>query len=161
LAVVNNEKHNWDGTIDRFVVLRNIVEGHYGLILAGYLFDLSFQEEYLDKDVDCYVDFLYEVQSACQINKDARALYGTFFIAYHCGVGRRILIENRSTQGSIRSCYQLVKQYDSHNNEKLGSRSLKMLLPKYFIVTTRVDCLNEFKTMKMHRTYSSWPEDLD
>jgi hypothetical protein len=34
----------WDGIIDRFEVFRNIVEGHYGQIGAGYLFDSSFQE---------------------------------------------------------------------------------------------------------------------
>jgi hypothetical protein len=32
------------GTIDRFEVFRNNVEGHYGQIGAGYLFDSSFQE---------------------------------------------------------------------------------------------------------------------
>jgi hypothetical protein len=29
----------WDETIDRFEVLRNNIEGHYGQIGAGYLFD--------------------------------------------------------------------------------------------------------------------------
>jgi hypothetical protein len=47
----------WDGTIDRFEVLRNNVEGYYGQIGAGYLFDSSFQEAYLESSVDCYVDF--------------------------------------------------------------------------------------------------------
>jgi hypothetical protein len=32
-----------DKTIDRFEVFRNNVEGHYGQIDAGYLFDSSFQ----------------------------------------------------------------------------------------------------------------------
>jgi hypothetical protein len=66
----------WDGTIDRFEVFRNNVEGHYGQIGAGYLFDSSFQEAYLERGVDCYVDFLDEVSSASQIKKDARALHG-------------------------------------------------------------------------------------
>jgi hypothetical protein len=34
----------WDGTIDRFEVFRHNVEGHYGQIGAGYLFDSRFQE---------------------------------------------------------------------------------------------------------------------
>jgi hypothetical protein len=63
----------WDGTIDRFEVFRNNVEGHYEQIGAGYLFDSSFQEAYLERSVDCYVDFLDEVSSASQIKKDARA----------------------------------------------------------------------------------------
>jgi hypothetical protein len=42
----------WDGTIDRFEVFRNNVEGHYGQIGAGYLFDSSFQEAYLERGVD-------------------------------------------------------------------------------------------------------------
>jgi hypothetical protein len=37
--------------------------------------NLSFQEVYLEKGVDCYIGFLDEVPSASQINKDARALY--------------------------------------------------------------------------------------
>jgi hypothetical protein len=42
-----------DGVIDRFEVLRNNVEGLYGQIGAGYLIDISFQEAYLEKGVDC------------------------------------------------------------------------------------------------------------
>jgi hypothetical protein len=34
----------WDGTIDCFEVFRNNVEGHYGQIGAGHLFDSNFHE---------------------------------------------------------------------------------------------------------------------
>jgi hypothetical protein len=34
----------WDGTIDCFEVFRNNVEGHYGKIDAGHLFDSNFHE---------------------------------------------------------------------------------------------------------------------
>jgi hypothetical protein len=51
MSAVNDERlqvlHSkviWDGAIDRFEVFRNDVEGHYGRISAGYLFDSSFQE---------------------------------------------------------------------------------------------------------------------
>jgi hypothetical protein len=71
MSAVNDERSQvlpskviWDGTIDRFEVFRNIVEGHYGQIGAGYLFDSSFQEAYLKRGADCYVDFLDEVPSA-------------------------------------------------------------------------------------------------
>jgi hypothetical protein len=56
----------WDGTIDCFEVFRNNVEGYYGKIGSDYLFDSCFQGEYLETVVDCYVDFLDEVSSACQ-----------------------------------------------------------------------------------------------
>jgi hypothetical protein len=53
MSAVNNERLQvlpskviWDGTIDRFEVFRNNVEGHYGQIGAGYLFDSSFLEAY-------------------------------------------------------------------------------------------------------------------
>jgi hypothetical protein len=79
MPAVNDERFQvlpskiiWDGTIDRFEVFRNNVEGHYGQIGAGYLFDSSLQEAYLERVVDCYVDFLDEVPSASQIKKDAR-----------------------------------------------------------------------------------------
>jgi hypothetical protein len=66
----------WDETKDRFEVFRNNVEGHYGQISAGYLFDSSFQKAHLEICVDCYVDFLDEVPSASQIKKSVRALHG-------------------------------------------------------------------------------------
>jgi hypothetical protein len=87
----------WDKSIDRFEVFRNrnSVEGHYGQIGAGYLFDTSFQTAYLERGVDCYVDFMDEVLSASQNKKDARALYGALLSACQGRVGRRILMENR------------------------------------------------------------------
>jgi hypothetical protein len=71
MSAVNDERHQglpskviWDRTIDRFEVFRNNVAGNHGQIGAGYLFDSSFQEYYLERGVDCYVDFLDEVPSA-------------------------------------------------------------------------------------------------
>jgi hypothetical protein len=105
MSAVNHERCQvspsnviWNGTIDRFEVFRNNVEGHYGQIGAGYLFDSSFQEAYLESGVDFYVDFLDELSSAFQIKKDARALYGALLSACQSGVGRRILMENRNKQ---------------------------------------------------------------
>jgi hypothetical protein len=101
---------NWDRTIDRFQVFRNKVEGHYGQINAGYLFHSTFHEAYLENGVDCYIDFLYEVPSASQINKDACALCVALLSACQSGVGHRILMKSRSRQDGIRSWCQLVKQ---------------------------------------------------
>jgi hypothetical protein len=71
MSALNDERHQvlpskviWDGTIDCFEVFRNNVEGHYGQIGAGYLFDSNFQERYLERGVDFYADFLDEVPSA-------------------------------------------------------------------------------------------------
>jgi hypothetical protein len=36
----------WDGSIDRFDVFRNSIEGHYGQIGAGYFFDAGIQTAY-------------------------------------------------------------------------------------------------------------------
>jgi hypothetical protein len=110
MLAVNDERRQllpskviWDGTIDRFEIFRNNVEGHHGQIGAGYLFYSNFQEAYLERGVDCYVDFLDGVPSASQIKKDARALYGALLGACQSGVGRRILMENRDKQDGIRS----------------------------------------------------------
>jgi hypothetical protein len=50
LSAANDERRQvlpsrviWDGSIDRFELFRNSVEGHYGRIGAGYLFDTEFQ----------------------------------------------------------------------------------------------------------------------
>jgi hypothetical protein len=86
MSAINDERRQvlpskviWDRNIDRFEVFRNNVKGHYRHIGAGYLFDSSFQKAYLERGVDCYADFLYEVPSASQIKKDARALYGALW----------------------------------------------------------------------------------
>ena len=122
----------WDGSIDRFEVFRNNVEGHYGQIGAGYLFDISFQTAYLERGVDCYVDFMDEVPSASQIKKDARALYGALLSACQGGVGRRILMENRGKQDGIRSWYQLVNQYETDGNKNVRIKKLESVITTVF-----------------------------
>jgi hypothetical protein len=81
MSVVNYERRQalpskviWDRTIDHFEVFRNNVEGQNGHIGAGYCFYSRFQKAYVERDVDCYVDFLDEVPSAPQIKKDSRTL---------------------------------------------------------------------------------------
>jgi hypothetical protein len=137
ISAVNDERRQvlpskviWDGTIDRFEVFRNNVEGHYGQIGAGYLLDSSFQEAYYERGVDCYVDFLDEVPSAFQIKKDAHALYGALLSVYQSGVGRRILMENRDKQDGIRSWCQLVQQYETD-----GNRNVRIKRPESVINT--------------------------
>jgi hypothetical protein len=122
----------WDGTIDRFEVFRNNIEGHYGQIGAAYLFDSRFQEAYLERGVDCYVDFLNELPSASQIKKDARALYIALNSAFQSGVGRRILMENRDKQDGIRSCCQLVQQYETDGNRNFRIKRLESVINTVF-----------------------------
>jgi hypothetical protein len=122
----------WDGNIDRFEVFRNNVEGHYGHIGAGYLFDTSFQTAYLERGVDCYVDFMDEVPSASQIMKDAGALYGALLSACQGGVGHRILMENRGKQDDIRSWYQLVNQYETDGNKNVRIKKLESIITTVF-----------------------------
>jgi hypothetical protein len=139
MSAVNDERRQfspskviWDGTIDRFEVFRNNVEGHYGQIGAGYLFDSSFQKAHLERGVDCYVDFLDEVPSASQIKKDARALYGALLSAFQSGVGRRILMENRDKQHGIRSWCQLVQQYETDSNRNVRIKRLESVINTVF-----------------------------
>jgi hypothetical protein len=116
------------GTIERFEVFRNNVEGHHGQIGAGYLFDSSFQEAYLERGAECYADFLNEVYSSYQINKDARALYGALICACQSGVGCRILIENRDKQDGIRSWCQLEQEYEKDDNRNVRIKRLESVI---------------------------------
>jgi len=129
---VLNPRVIWDGSIDRFEVFRNNVEGHYGQIGAGYLFDPEFQVAYLDRGTECYIDFLDEVPSASQIKKDTRALYGALLSACQGGVGRRILMENRIKQDGIRSWYQLVNQYETESNRNVRIKKLENVITNVF-----------------------------
>jgi hypothetical protein len=56
MSSINDERRQvlpsnviWDGTIDRFEVFRNNLEGHYGQIGAGYIFvlEISFKSNHL------------------------------------------------------------------------------------------------------------------
>ena len=76
LSVANDERRQvlnprviWDGSIDRFEVFRNNVEGHYGKIGAGYLFDTEFQTTYIERGTDCYVDFWIKYHQLPKIRK--------------------------------------------------------------------------------------------
>jgi hypothetical protein len=122
----------WDGSIDRFEVFWNNVEGHYGQIGAGYIFDTSFQTAYLERVVDCYVDFMDEVPSVSQIKKDARALYGALLSACQRRVGCRILMENIGKQGGIQSWYQLVNQYETDGNKNVRMKKLENVITTDF-----------------------------
>jgi hypothetical protein len=144
MSAVNDERRQvspskiiWDGTIDCFKIFRNNVEGHYGQIGAGYLFDSSFQEAYKERGVDCYADFLDEVPSASQIKKDTRALYGALFSSCQSGVGRRILMENRDKQDEIRSWCQLVQQYETDDNRNVRIKRLESIINKVFHLNYR------------------------
>jgi hypothetical protein len=139
ISATNNERHQvlssrvlWDGSIDRFEVFRNHVEGHYGQIGAGYLFDTGLQTAYLERGVDCYVDFLDEEPSASQIKKDARALYGALRCACQRGVGHRLLMENRGKQDGIRSWYHLVNQYETDGNKNVRIKKLESVITTVF-----------------------------
>jgi hypothetical protein len=139
---------------DSLIGSRNNVEGHYGQIGAGYLFDSSFQEAYfyLERVVDCYVDFLDELLSAYQIKKYASALYGALLSACQSGVGRRILMENRDKQDSIRSWCHLVQQYETDGNRHLRIKRLESVINTVFHFNYRIIgkyLSNGSKTMKM------------
>jgi hypothetical protein len=139
MSAVNDERRQvlpskviWDGTIDRLELFRNNVEGHYGLIGSEYLFDSSFQEDCLERGVDCYVDFLDELPSSSQIEKDARELYGALLSAYQSGVGFRILMGNSDKQDGIRSWCRLVQQYEIDGNANFRIKRLESVINTVF-----------------------------
>jgi hypothetical protein len=103
---------------DDCLVIRN--ENGYEQIGAGYMFESNFQEVYLERSMDCYVDFLDEVPSASQIkNNNACELNGALLSACQSGVERQILMENRGKQDGIRSWFQLVQQYETDGNRNV------------------------------------------
>jgi hypothetical protein len=95
------------------------------------LFDSSFQEAYLESVVDCFVNFLDEVPSASQINKDAHALFGVLLSVCQSDLGHRILMENRDKQDGIRSWCQLV-QYETDGNRNVRMKTLECVINTLF-----------------------------
>jgi hypothetical protein len=86
----------WDGSIDQFKVFTNNFEGHYGQIDEGYLFNTEFQTAYLERDTDCFDDFLVELPSASKIKKETCVLHGAYLSSCQSDVGVRILMKNRN-----------------------------------------------------------------
>jgi hypothetical protein len=124
------------------------------------LFHSSFQEPYLERGVDCYVDFLDEVPSASQIKKDACALYGASLSARQSGVGRRILMENTDKQDGIRSWCQLVQQYETYGNRNITIKRLERTINKVFNRNYRgrlVKWVADYEdAFTVHRTGFTW-----
>jgi hypothetical protein len=113
-------------------VFRNSVEGHYGQIGVGYLLDAGFQIAYLERGIDCYIDFMDEVPTTSQIKKDACALYCALLSACQGGMGHRILMENRGKQDGIWSWYQLVNQYEADDKKNVGINKLENVITFVF-----------------------------
>jgi hypothetical protein len=94
------------------------------------------QEAYLERGVDCYVDFLDEVPFASHIKNDARALYGSLYgalrSACQSGVGRIILMENRDKQDSICSWNQIIQQYEKDCNKNVRIKRLESVINTVF-----------------------------
>jgi hypothetical protein len=59
----------WDGVIDRIEVFRNNVEGPYGKIGEGYLFDTGFKSAYFERGTDCYVDLWMKYHQLSRLRK--------------------------------------------------------------------------------------------
>jgi hypothetical protein len=174
MSAVNDERRQvlpskviWDRTIDRFEVFRNNVEGNYAQIGAGYLFDSSFQEAYLERGVDSYFDFLDEVPSASQIKKDACILYGALLSACQSGVGRRILMENRDKQDGIRSWCQLLQQYETDGNRNVRIKRLESVINTVFhrnyrgglVLVKRIQDYEDFFTELALLGQKTWNDD--
>jgi hypothetical protein len=128
-----------DWIIGRFEEFTNNVEGHYG---HGCLFDPRFQEAYLERVLDCHVDFLDEAPPDSQIKKDSRALCGKLLSACQSGVGRRILMENSVKQGVICSWFQMVQQYDTDVNRHVRIKRLKRVIHTVFHRNYREELVN-------------------
>jgi len=69
------------------------VEGRYGKIGGCYLSEMDFQKAFLEKGVDCFVDFLDNIHSSSQIKKDIGDLYGALLRACQSSVGQMVLME--------------------------------------------------------------------
>jgi hypothetical protein len=95
------------------------------------------QAAYLKRGPKCFVGFFDEVISASQIKEVTRALYGALLSACQGGVGRRIRIENRLEQDVIRSCYQLVNQYETESNRNARIKKLKNVIPTFYHIYYR------------------------
>jgi hypothetical protein len=87
--------------------------------------------------VDCYVDFLNEVPFDSLIKKDTRALNGALLSTCQSGVGRRILMENRDKQDSIRLWCQMVQKYETDNNTYVRIKRLESVINTVFHLNYR------------------------
>jgi hypothetical protein len=59
-------------------------------------------------------------------------IYGALLSAFQSGVGRRILMENRDKQDSIRSWCRLVQQYGTDGNRNFRIKRLENVINTVF-----------------------------
>jgi hypothetical protein len=66
------------------------------------------------------------------------AHYLTILSACQSGVGRSILMENRDKQDRIRSCCQLMQQYETVGNRNIRIKRLESVISTFFHRNYRV-----------------------
>jgi hypothetical protein len=64
--------------------------------------------------------------------KDTNTLYGALLSACQSGVGRTILAENRGNQNDIRSCCQVIKQYQTDFNRNVSIKRIETVVNTVF-----------------------------
>ena len=122
----------WDGSFDSFELFRNQVEGHYGQVGAGYLFDEEFQKCYIKYGAGCVELFQDDVETQSQFKKDNRALYGALLSACHKGSAKTILIDHKPKQDGIRTWMCICEKYDADGNRDVRIVKLEQTIETKF-----------------------------
>ena len=113
-------KITWNGTIEKFPVYKDAIEGFYAQEHVSYLFNQEFQELYMkhgDSVMQHFLDSEYEDLTIQSIKETSQHLYGTLQMSCRTSnTAKRFLRSNKPKRDGIRAWIQLCNNQDNDGN---------------------------------------------
>ena len=125
----------FDGTIAKFSVYRNVLEGHYRQQQAAYLFNEDFIAQYLEYGPSCYVNFK-GCKSELQVQMDVEALFGAIQQSCATPETQAIIIKHsKPTPNGVAAWKNLVEEYGSSGAKEIREDELEEVVNTHYSPT--------------------------
>ena len=122
----------FDGTITKFSVYRNVLEGRYRQQQAAYLFNEDFIEQYLEYGPACYVNFK-GCKSELQVQMDVEALFGAIQQSCATPETQAIIIKHsKPTPNGVAAWKDLVEEYGSSGAKEIREDELEEVVTMHY-----------------------------
>ena len=114
----------FDGTIAKFSIFRNIVEGHYTQQQAAYLFNPEFVKQYAEYGPACYINFP-GTRSELQVKMDVEALFGAIQQSCATPALQAIIIKHKDPPNGVAAWQDLIKKFGSSGAKEIRVEELE------------------------------------
>ena len=117
----------FDGTISKFSIFRNIVEGHYTQQQAAYLFNPEFVKQYEEYGPSCYINFP-GTRSELQVKMDVEALFGAIQQSCATPALQAIIIKHKDPPNGVAAWQDLIKKFGSSGAKEIRVEELENIV---------------------------------